>query len=166
MIEHTPESEAMQERRWYYHSFRQAFGRAGSAYGLARSPDNRWFLDVLLPDGTKRRLFMVPDFEAGLRSQDYCSKHDTLVKIALIEADTKGDLDHLEQLLVDSIEFGEMPKRRLVLSMEVEVFMRGTDEEIKSHMLLAIRSNSGVSAAKINFIDGPRIEEPRPRRED
>lgn len=160
----TSASEAMQERRWYTHSVRQYRNSAG--YVLSRSPDNRWFLEIILPEGLKRRLFGVDDYEAGLRAQDFCSKHDTRVKICLAELDLNGNLDLMEALQTEAVEAGELPRRRIKFTIELEVETRDTDEATKNQLMLTIRQNMAVTSALIKYVDAPRIKEPRPVRTD
>lgn len=151
----------LEERRWYFHGFRQIKG--GAAYGLQRSPDNQWIVSITLPDRDNRRLFGVPDYESGLRAQDYCTRHDTLVKIALIELDQNGNPEQMQKLRAEAIEWGELPRRRMRLTIEVDVDMRGTNAEIQYYVETSIRSAANVTGAKCKFIEGPEIREPRPQ---
>lgn len=160
--ERTEITTDMEERRWFYYGWRDAVNRSGSAYGLSRSPDNRWFIEVYLPGNIKRRMFGVPELESGLKAQDYCVRNDTQAKIALMQLDENGDTDQLEKLRSDAITMGELPKRRMRLTIDVDVMMRGTDEEIKYYVCSALRSAPSVVGARVTFIDGPKIEEPRP----
>lgn len=151
-----------QERRWYFNNFRQASGRGGSAYALARDTNNRWHVLCYLPDGEARPLGIWDDFESGLRVQDYCVQRDTAVKMALIELWENGNYDPMDKLLSDAVTFGQLPRRRVRLTLEVDVDMRGTDDEIKTYALFHMRGASSVRAARVTGFEGPRIEEPRP----
>lgn len=153
-------SEAQQERRWFYHSYRQAFGRNGSAYGLGRTINQRWAVDCVLPNGTKRRLGAWDDFEDGLKVQDYCVQRDTAVKMCLIELYEHGNPDPLEKLVTDARTFGQLPRRRVRVTLEVDVEMRGTDEEIKTYLLFHLRGGISIKAARVTGFEGPRIKEP------
>lgn len=158
-------SEAQQERRWYYHNFRQAFGKMGATYALGRGPDTRWFVECILPTGDKRRLGSWPDFEQGLRVQDYCVGRDTAVKMALIQLYEHANYDPMEKLLEDALTFGELPRRRIRVTVEIDVDMRGTDEEIKYYIEASCRTMTCAKAARVTEMDGPRITEPRPEPE-
>lgn len=162
--ERTEITEEMEERRWFVLNYRSAAGRNAAAYGITRSPDNRWFIEIWLPDAVKRKLFGVPDFESAMRAQDYCAKHDTLVKIALIQLDL-GDPDQMSKLRTDAIELGELPKRRMRLTIDVEVHMRGTNDQISYYVESLLRGSSSVTGAKVRFIEGPELKEPRPQVE-
>ena len=155
------QSVEAQERRWYYYAHRQAFGRNGSTYAFACSPDGQLVITCTLPDGTQRRLGLVPDYESGLRALDYCSQHDNLVKIAMIKLYEHFNPEPLANLLIEAVQFGELPRRRVKMVVEVELDMRGSDDEMKNYLLLHMRGATGVRAAKVNEVSGPRIEEPR-----
>lgn len=156
-------SEQQQERRWYVANYRQAAGRGGSAYALMLSPDKRWVVECVLSDGSKRRLGAVDDYETALRVQDYCVQRDTAVKLALIELYQNANYDPMEKLLADAASFGQLPRRRVRLSLDVDVEMRGTDDEIKTYLLFHLRGGVSVKAARVTSFDGPRIEEPHPQ---
>jgi hypothetical protein len=158
----TPEgSDSQRERRWYYTNFRQAAGRSGSAYGVGHTADDRWGIECVLPDGTKRRLGAVDRWEDALRIQDYCVQRDTAVKLAIIELYENANYTPLEKLLADALTFGQLPRRRMRVTLEVDVEMRGTDDEIATYLLFHARSGSSVRAARVTSIEGPRLEEPR-----
>jgi hypothetical protein len=159
--ERTEISDEMEERRWYINGYRSAAGRNAAAYGLTRSPDNRWFIEIWLPNEIKRKLFGVPDYESGMRAQDYCAKHDTLVKIALIHLD-QGEPEQMSKLRRDAIELGELPNRRMRLTLDIEVVMRGTNDQISYYVESLLRGSSSVTGAKTRFIEGPELKEPRP----
>jgi len=154
-------SEDQQVQRWYVTNYRMANGRPGSAYELAHDANMRWSVACVLPDGSKRRLAVTENYESGLRVQDYCVQRDTLVKLSLIELYENGNPDPLEKLIDDALTFGQLPRRRVRLTLEVDVEMRGTDEEIKTYALFHTRAGSGIKAARVTDFDGPRIEEPR-----
>jgi hypothetical protein len=120
----------------------------------------------VLPDGTTAQLGLWDNFEDGLRVQDYCVQRDTVVKMALIELYENTNDEPLTKLLEDALTFGQLPRRRVRLTVELDVEMRGTDEEIKSYAVFHCRGGSGVRAARVTGFDGPRIEEPRPRSPD
>lgn len=158
-------SEDQQVHRWYVTNYRQANGRPGAAYELAHDPEMRWSVACVLPDGTKRRLAVFDDYETGLRVQDYCVQRDTVVKMSLIELYENGNPDPLEKLIYDAATFGQLPRRRVRLTLEVDVEMRGTDDEIKTYALFHTRAGSGIKAARVIDFEGPRIEEPRRPRD-
>lgn len=156
-------SEDQQVRRWYITNYRQANGRSGSAYALARDINNRWTVQCVFADGTTAQLGLWDDFESGLKVQDYCVQRDTVVKLALIELYENANEEPLIKLLNDALTFGQLPRRRVRLTMEVDIEMRGTDDEIKAYAIFHCRGGSGVRAARVIDFDGPRIEEPRMR---
>lgn len=158
----------LDERRWYYHAFRQAFGRGGSAYALSRNAsNNEWRLECVLPDTSKRSLALLETYEEALRVMDYCVHRDTAVKLALIELYENANPDPLERLINDGKVFGELPRRRMRFTVTVDVEMRGTDTEIISYLEAHLRhAGTFVKAAKVTGVEGPRLEEPRPMRED
>ena len=160
-------SDDQQERRWYFHNFRSAAGRGGSAYGLARDDNMNWHVLCYLPSGDVRPLGIY-DFETGLRVQDYCVKRDTVVKMALIELWERSNSEPFERLLEDAQAFGELPRRLVRLKLEVQVELRGTDAEIENYVLQHCRGASGIRAARVipGSFDGPRIEEPSPGARD
>lgn len=160
-------SATFAERRWFYHAYRQAWGRGGSAYGLARSANNNeWRLECILPDGTHRALALLDTYEQALRVMDYCTHRDTAVKLALAELYENANPDPLERLINDGRVFGELPRRRLRVTVELDVEMRGTDEEIKSYIHHHIRTSPHIKNVAVGPVTGPRLEEPRPLRED
>ena len=154
-------SEDQQVHRWYATNYRQANGSAGSAYQLAPDDQMRWRVSCILPNGVARSLALVEDYESGLRIQDYCVQRDTMVKLSLIELYENANADPLEKLIDDALTFGQLPRRRVRLTLEVDVEMRGTDDEIKTYALFHMRSVSSVRAARVIGFEGPRIEEPR-----
>lgn len=153
-------SDNQQERRWYYTNFRKAFGQSGSAYGIARTEDDRWLVDCHLPDGRKLKLGTWNEWEEALKIQDYCVQRDVMVKMALIELYEHANYEALESLLTDALLFGRLPRRRVRVTLEVDIEMRGTDEEISSYLLLHVRSGTAIKTARVAGIDGPRLEEP------
>lgn len=155
-------SVAQQERRWYYTQFRQAQGKDASSYGLGRTEDSRWGVECVLPGGTHRRLGIWDSWEDAIRVQDYCVQRDTVTKMCLIELYENANYEPLEKLLGDAIAFGQLPRRRVRLTIEVDVEMRGTDDEIRTYALFHTRAGSGIRAARVTSFDGPRLEEPRP----
>ena len=158
---------ASQERRWYYHAFRQAWGRAGSTYGLSRTAgSNTWRLECILPNNTKRALALLDNYEEALRVMDYCAHRDTAIKLALVELYENANPDPLEKLINDGRVFGDLPRRRMRVTLQLDVEMRGTDEQIKSYVELHCRSGLSVKAARTVNLEGPRLEEPRPLRSD
>lgn len=162
MSDITAESEEMQERRWFALNYRQSAGRMGSSYGLVRGPDGRFGIDCILPDHTLRRLGVVDSYEDALKIQDYCVQRDNVVKMCLIELYEHGNYEPMDKLMSDAVNFGQLPRRRVRLTLEVDVEMRGTDEEIRAYAIQHIRHGSGVRAARVSKFEGPRIEEPRP----
>lgn len=157
---------ASAERRWYYHAFRQAWGKAGSTYGLSRDRENTWRLECILPGGIKRSLALLDSYEEALRTMDYCAHRDTAVKLALVELYENANPDPLEKIINDGKMMGELPRRRLRLTVVVDVEMRGTDEEIRAYVEFHTRAGSSIKAAKVTDVSGPRLEEPRPLRPD
>jgi len=157
----TEGSVEQRERRWYVNSYRQAAGRQGSAYAVEREADSDvWWVKVYLPNGEQRHLGHY-DFETALRVQDYCVSRDTVTKLALIQLWEYGNSDPIEKLLTDAQTFGELPRRRVALTIEVHMDMRGTDEEIKNYVQQHMRTSPRCKAARVVDFNGPRIEEPR-----
>lgn len=155
-------SEAQRERRYYYQNFRQAVGRSGAAYGVAKLDDGMLAVDCILDDGTTRRLGVWSDWSDAVKVQDYCVQRDVATKLALIQLYEYANYLPLEKLLEDAVAFGELPRRRVRLTLEVDVDMRGTDEEIASYVLFHTRAGSSVKAARVVKFDGPRLKEPKP----
>lgn len=155
-------SEAQRERRWYYTNFRQASGRGGSAYGVGRTQDDRWGVECVLPDGTHRKLGVLDTWEQALRVQDYCVQRDVAVKLAMIELYEHANYEPMEKLLADALTFGQLPRRRMRVTLEVDVEMRGTNDEISNYLLFHTRAGSSIKAARIVEMEGPELEEPRP----
>jgi hypothetical protein len=153
----------MQERRYYYLNYRQSFGRSGSSVAIGRDSAQHLFISVIMPDGQHLRLGFAADYEEALRIQDYCIKHDTLVKLALIELYEKGNYDPMEAFLEQAKQFGDLPRRKLTLNVEVTVEMSGSDNEIINYMLMHIRGAISVKSAKVSLMEGPRLTEPRPK---
>lgn len=151
-------SEAQRERRWFYTTFRQAGGKGGATYGVGRTPDDKWGIECVLPDGTHRRLGVVDSWEDAARIQDYCVQRDIATKLAMIELYEHANYEPLEKLLKDALVFGQLPRRRMRVTLEVDVDMRGTDDEIKTYLLFHARSGASVSAARVVSIDGPSLE--------
>lgn len=155
-------SEAQRERRWYYTNFRQASGRGGSAYGVGRTADDRWGVECVLPNGDHKKLGVLDTWEQALRVQDYCVQRDVAVKLAMIELYEHANYEPMEKLLADGLTFGQLPRRRMRVTLEVDVEMRGTDDEIASYLLFHTRSGSSIRAARVTTLVGPPLEEPRP----
>lgn len=154
------------ERRWYV-MFRQAHvGAHGSpaACGLARSEDSEgtvaWIVDYRVQGRDPMRLGSWPSYEEALRVQDYCVTRDTATKLALAELYEHANYEPLEKLLKDAVQFGQLPRRRVRITLEVDVEMRGTDAELQAYTLQHVRSGISVRAARVVTIEGPRIEEP------
>lgn len=150
------------ERRWYVH-FRQAnIGAHGTpaAYGLARTSDDRWLVDCQIPGREPMRLGVWNLYEDALRVQDYCVTRDTATKLALAQLHEQANYEPLEKLLADAVQFGQLPRRRVRVTLEVDVELRGTDDEIKSYLLQHARSGISIKAARVVSLEGPRLEEP------
>lgn len=150
------------ERRWYVHFRQSHVGAHGSpaACGLARTADDRWLVDWRIAGREPMRLGTWDLYEDALRVQDYCVTRDTATKLALAELHERANYEPLEKLLADAVAFGQLPRRRVRLTIEVDVEMRGTDAEIQAYSLQHVRSGISVRAARITQFDGPRIEEP------
>lgn len=160
--------QAFEERRWYYHAFRQAFGRGGSTYALSRSrtQENSWRIECILPGGNRRTLAALDSYEDALRLLDYCTHRDMAVKLALIQLYEHGNIEPLEKLVAEGKITGELPRRRATLQLSIVVEMRGTDEEIRSYVEAHCRASLHIKAARVTQLAAPRLEEPRPLRED
>lgn len=155
------------ERRWYV-MFRQAHvGAHGTpaACGLVRSEDPNgnvsWVVDYRIVGREAMRLGSWSSYEEALRVQDYCVTRDTATKLALAELYERANYEPLAKLLEDAVQFGQLPRRRVRITLEVDVEMRGTDEEIKSYLLLHARSGISIKAARVIDIEGPRLSEPQ-----
>lgn len=152
-----------QERRWYFVNYRQAFGKGGSAYGLAKDDKNpgQWKLGCVLPNGRLLHVANNLSYEEGLRLQDYCAQRDTATKLNLMEVYENGNF----QPIIDWVErgkaLGALPRRRMTITLELEVESRGSDDEIKSYLIMHARSSTSVMAARIVNLAGPRLDEPR-----
>lgn len=155
-------SEAQRERRWYYTQFRQASGRGGSAYGVGRTADERWGVECVLPNGDHKKLGVLDTWEQALRVQDYCVQRDVAVKLAMIELYEHANYEPMEKLLADALTFGQLPRRRMRVTLEVDIEMRGTDDEIANYLLFHTRAGSSIKAARVMEIVGPPMEAPRP----
>lgn len=157
-------TEDQQERRWYYKNFRQSFGRSGSAYGLMRLEDGRWRVDCILDPqdpGSAKRLGVWDSWEDALRVQDYCVQRDVVCKLALIQLYEHANYEPMEKFLTDAVAFGQLPRRRLRVTLEIDIEHRGTDEEAKAYALVHLRTVGGIKAARVVSIEGPRLEEPK-----
>ena len=148
------------ERRWFYTQYRQAQGKSAAAYGVGRTEDNRWGVECVLHDGRRMRIGVWSQWEEALRVQDYCVQRDIATKLALIELYENANYEPLRKLTSDALTFGQLPRRRLRVTMELEVEMRGTDDEIRSYLNFHVRTASRVSAARVTKLEGPRLEEP------
>ena len=157
----TPTSDESQERRWYFINFRQAFGKSGSAYGLARDEFGTWKLGCILPNGDLLQVAAKLEYEDAMRLQDYCCQRDTACKIALMELYEKGNFDPLLEMIERGKALGNMPRRRMVATIEVEIESRGTDDEIRSYLIMHARSASSIMSARVTNLAGPRLDEPR-----
>ncbi len=151
------------ERRWYFTNFRQAFGKGGSAYGLAQDDKNpgRWKLACVLPGGTLLNVANDLDYEEGLRLQDYCAQRDTATKLNLMEVYENGNFQPILDWVERGKALGALPRRRMTVTVELEVESRGSDEEIKSYLIMHARSSTSVMAARVTNLAGPRLTEPR-----
>jgi hypothetical protein len=151
------------ERRWYFTNFRQAFGKAGSAYGLATDDKNpgRWKLACILPGGSLLNVANDLEYEEGLRLQDYCAQRDTATKMALMEVYENGNFKPILDWVEKGKALGALPRRRMKVTLELEVESRGSDEEIKSYLIMHARSSTSVMAAVVTNMAGPRLTEPR-----
>lgn len=161
-------SEESQERRWYFVNYRQAFGKGGSAYGLATDPKNpgMWRLGCVLPNGTLMPVANQLTYEEGLRLQDYCTQRDTATKLALMEVFENGNFDPILDLIERGKALGALPRRRMTVTLELEVESRGSDEEIKSYLVMHARSSTSVMSARVTNLAGPRLNEPRRHNAD
>jgi hypothetical protein len=120
-----------------------------------------WIVDYRIGSKDPLRIHVCDSYESALRLQDYCVTRDMATKLALAELYERGNYEPMEKLVADALTFGQLPRRRVRLTLEVDVEMRGTDEEISSYLLLHARSGISVKAARVTGFNGPRLTEPQ-----